>query len=222
MFWRSTMPRQAPAPSCSMRMAGCAAPAQMELIQCYPRPGWIEHDPEEIWRSVVSTCREAVTAADAPIAAIGIANQRDDRDRSRHRNRRGNTLNRLRLSHDRVPLVIDPYFYASKISWLLDAMPGLRHRAQAGEIAFGTIDGFLLWRLSGRKRHATDVTNASRTMLFDIRRLAWDAQLPSPSASRTRCCPKCWKRAPIRAWRYRNCTASRSRSPGWPETNRRQ
>ena len=71
-------------------------------------------------------------------------------------------------------------------------MPGLRHRAQAGEIAFGTIDGFLLWRLSGRKRHATDVTNASRTMLFDIRRLAWDAQLPSPSASRTRCCPKCW------------------------------
>jgi len=101
-------------------------------------------------------------------------------------------------------------------------MPGLRHRAQAGEIAFGTIDGFLLWRLSGRKRHATDVTNASRTMLFDIRRLAWDAQLPVAFGIPHSMLPEVLERAPIRAWRYRNCTASRSRSPGWPETNRRQ
>jgi glycerol kinase len=170
--------------------------AQVELTQYYPRPGWVEHDPEEIWRGVVSTCHEAAASADGPIAAIGIANQREttvlwDRTTGRPvhnaivwQDRRtielcerwraeglGETVAR------RTGLVIDPYFSASKIRWLLDTVPGLAERARAGALAFGTIDSFLLWRLSGGRRHATDVTNASRTMLFDIGRLDWDSEL---------------------------------------------
>jgi glycerol kinase len=170
--------------------------AQIELTQLYPRPGWVEHDPEEIWRSVVSTCGEAIAAADGPIAAIGITNQRETTvlwERATGRpvhnaivwqDRRTAQLCEQWHAEDlvepvaqRTGLVIDPYFSASKIRWLLDTVPGLRERARAGEIAFGTIDSFLLWRLSGGRRHATDVTNASRTMLFDIRRLAWDTDL---------------------------------------------
>jgi glycerol kinase len=170
--------------------------AQVELTQHYPRPGWVEHDPEEIWQSVVSTCREMVAVADGPIAAIGVTNQRETTllwDRASGRpvhnaivwqDRRTAALcERWRAAGlaetvaQRTGLVIDPYFSASKICWLLDNVPGLGARARAGEIAFGTVDSFLLWRLSGGRRHATDVTNASRTMLFDIRRLAWDADL---------------------------------------------
>ncbi len=170
--------------------------AQLELTQYYPRPGWVEHDPEEIWRTVVSTCREAAAAADGPIIAIGIANQRETTvlwERATGRplhnaivwqDRRTAQLcehwraqGLAEIVAQRTGLVIDPYFAAPKIRWLLDAVPGLHERARAGEICFGTIDSFLLWRLSGGKRHATDVTNASRTMLFDIRRLAWDTDL---------------------------------------------
>jgi glycerol kinase len=170
--------------------------AQLELTQHYPRPGWVEHDPEEIWQSVVSTCREAAAAADGPIAAIGVTNQRETTvlwERATGRpvhhaivwqDRRTVELCERWQAEGlaetvalRTGLVIDPYFSASKISWLLDKVPGLRERARAGEIAFGTIDSFLLWRLSGGKRHLTDVTNASRTLLFDIRRLAWDTDL---------------------------------------------
>jgi glycerol kinase len=169
--------------------------AQIEVTQSYPRPGWVEHDPEEIWYSVVSTCREAAAAADGPIAAIGITNQRETTvlwERSTGRpvhnaivwqdRRTADLCERWRAEGlaetvaQRTGLVIDPYFSASKIHWLLDTVPGLRERAEAGDIAFGTIDGFLLWRLTSG-RHGIDVTNASRTMLFDIRRLAWDADL---------------------------------------------
>jgi len=170
--------------------------AQIELTQLYPRPGWVEHDPDEIWRGVVSTCREAAAAADSPIAAIGIANQRETTllwERATGRpvhnaivwqDRRSAALcERWRGAGfadtvaQRTGLVIDPYFSASKIRWLLDTVPGLAERARAGEIAFGTVDSFLLWRLTGGLRHATDVTNASRTMLFDIARLKWDSGL---------------------------------------------
>jgi glycerol kinase len=170
--------------------------AQIELTQRHPRPGWVEHDPEEIWRSVVSTCREAAAAADGPIAAIGLTNQREttvlwdratghpvhhaivwqDR-RTAELCERWQAQGLTQIVAQRTGLVIDPYFAASKIRWLLDTVPGLRERARAGEIAFGTIDSFLLWRLSGARRHATDVTNASRTMLFDIHRLSWDTDL---------------------------------------------
>src|SRR6516162_7513663 len=170
--------------------------AQIALTQLRPRPGWAEHDPEEIWRSVVSTCREAIAAADGPIAAVGIANQRETAvlwERATGRpvhnaivwqDRRTaalceswRTAGLAEIVERRTGLVVDPYFSAAKIRWLLDSVPGLDQRARAGEIAFGTIDSFLLWRLSGGKRHATDVTNAARTMLFDIRRLAWDPEL---------------------------------------------
>jgi glycerol kinase len=170
--------------------------AQIALTQLHPRPGWVEHDPEEIWRSVVSTCHEVIAAADGPIAAVGITNQRETAvlwERASGRpvhnaivwqDRRTTALcERWRAAglaeivERRTGLVVDPYFSASKVSWLLDSLPGLRQRARAGEIAFGTIDSFLLWRLSGGRRHATDVTNAARTMLFDIRRFTWDAEL---------------------------------------------
>jgi len=170
---------------------------RLELHQHYPRPGWVEHDPEEIWRSVAMTCRAAVAAAgDTPIAAIGITNQRETAvlwERST-----GRTVHNAIVWQDRrtaelcetwraaglaetvaarTGLVIDPYFSASKIRWLLDEVPGLRQRAEAGDIAFGTVDTFLLWRLTGGRLHATDVTNAARTMLFDLRRLDWDDEL---------------------------------------------
>jgi glycerol kinase len=170
--------------------------AQRALTQHYPQPGWVEHDPEEIWRGVVATCREAAAAAGGPIAAIGIANQRETTvlwERATGRpvanaivwQDRRTTGICARWHRDgwsetvaaRTGLVIDPYFSASKIRWLLDTVPGLAQRARAGEIAFGTIDSFLLWRLTGGRRHLTDATNAARSMLFDIRRLAWDDEL---------------------------------------------
>jgi glycerol kinase len=171
--------------------------ARQELRQIYPRPGWVEHDPEEIWRAVVATCRQAIAAAEEkPIAAIGLTNQREttvlwERATSRPvhnaivwQDRRTAELcefwRKAGFAHtvaERTGLVIDPYFSASKIRWLLDATPVLAERARAGEICFGTIDSFLLWRLTGGRVHATDVTNAARTMLYDLRRLAWDDDL---------------------------------------------
>jgi glycerol kinase len=170
--------------------------ARRDLRQIYPRPGWVEHDPEDIWQAVVATCREAITAASAPIAAIGITNQREttvlwsrasgrpvhnaivwqDR-RTAPICERWRAEGFVRPVAERTGLVIDPYFSASKIRWLLDTVPGLEERAAAGDIAFGTIDTWLLWRLTGGARHQTDVTNASRTMLYDLRRLQWDAEL---------------------------------------------
>lgn len=167
--------------------------ARQDLRQIYPQPGWVEHDPEEIWQAVVATCREAIAAAQGrPVAAIGIANQRETTVLWERRS--GKPVHNAIVWQDRrtaalcerwreegfssavterTGLVIDPYFSASKISWLLDTVPGLRERGAAGEIAFGTIDSFLLWRLTGG-RHQTDVTNASRTMLYDLHRFEWD------------------------------------------------
>jgi glycerol kinase len=170
---------------------------RIAMRQIYPRPGWVEHDPEEIWQAVVATCRAAIGAAQGrPVAAIGITNQRETTvlwDRATGRPVHNAIVWQDRRTADictnwraagladkvaaRTGLVIDPYFSASKIRWLLDHVPGLDQRARAGEIAFGTIDSFLLWRLTAGRLHATDVTNASRTMLFDIKRLAWDDEL---------------------------------------------
>jgi glycerol kinase len=171
--------------------------ARRDLRQIYPRPGWVEHDPEEIWQAVVETCREAIAAVcGRPIAAIGLTNQRETTVLWDRRN--GQPVHNAIVWQDRrtadlcetwknagfgalvtarTGLLIDPYFSASKISWLLDNIPGLRARAIAGEIAFGTIDSYLLWRLTNGRVHTTDVTNASRTMLFDIRHLSWDQEL---------------------------------------------
>jgi glycerol kinase len=170
--------------------------AQKELAQSFPRPGWVEHDPEEIWSAVVETSRAALAAAGltaADVAAIGITNQRETTivwERAGGRpiapaivwqDRRTADLC-ARLSEaghaaevqDKTGLVIDPYFSASKIVFLLDTIPGARAAAERGELAFGTVDSFLLWRLTGGAVHATDATNASRTALFDIHSQDWD------------------------------------------------
>lgn len=180
--------------------AGAAlAVAQKELTQHYPADGWVEHDAEEIWRDVQSVMREAVAKAGlrgGDIAAIGITNQREttvvwERDTGRpiHRaivwqDRRTAAVCRQKVAdgvgdlvQQKTGLLIDSYFSATKIAWLLDNVPGARARAERGELCFGTIDCFLLFRLTGGAVHATDATNASRSMLFDIVRQDWDEAL---------------------------------------------
>jgi glycerol kinase len=175
------------------------ATAQQELRQIYPAPGWVEHDPEEIWAGVVATVRGAMAKAGVgakDVAAIGITNQREttivwDRVTGKpihnaivwQDRRTAETCASLRAAGheravaDKTGLVLDPYFSATKISWLLDNVPGAREAAARGTLAFGTVDTFLLWRLSGGKVHVTDATNAARTMLFDIVRGRWDDDL---------------------------------------------
>jgi len=175
------------------------AVAQRELRQHYPHSGWVEHDPEDIWNDALAVSREALAKSGVPlaqVAAIGITNQREtvvvwDRATGEpiHRaivwqDRRTADLC-VRLKADgaeplvslRTGLLLDPYFSATKVAWILDNVPGARARAERGELAVGTIDSFLLWRLTGGTVHATDVTNASRTSLFDIRAMAWDPEL---------------------------------------------
>jgi len=173
--------------------------AQQEFSQIYPGPGQVEHDPEEIWTTTVATVRDAMAGAGVEarnVAAIGITNQREttviwDRESGRpihnaivwQDRRTADACAALRqqghepLISARTGLVLDPYFSATKIAWLLDHVDGARAAAAQGKLAFGTIDSFLLWRLTGGKRHATDATNASRTLLLDIGNGRWDADL---------------------------------------------
>ena len=173
--------------------------AQRELHQHYPEPGWVEHDPEEIWQATLATAREALAAAKLgarDIAGIGITNQRETTvlwERASGRPVARAIVWQDRRTADRCAelaaqghgagvqaktgLVLDPYFSATKIEWLLDRVPNARARAERGELAFGTVDAFLLWRLTGGKVHATDATNASRTLLFDLHRQDWDDEL---------------------------------------------
>jgi glycerol kinase len=171
--------------------------AQRELPQIYPQPGHVEHDPEQIWQDTLATTREALTAAgDAPVHAIGITNQREttilwDRQtgevlhnaivwqdrRTAERCRTLTAAGHSDLITARTGLLLDPYFSATKLGWLLDNVPSARDRANKGKLAFGTIDCFLLWRLTGGKVHATDASNAARTQLFDIHRQVWDDDL---------------------------------------------
>ncbi len=175
------------------------ASAQQEFTQLYPGPGQVEHDPEDIWTSVVATVRAAMAKAALQardIAAIGITNQRETTvvwDRASGKpihnaivwqdRRTADVCAALRQSgHEsqiaaRTGLVLDPYFSATKIGWILDHVDGARAAAQAGRLAFGTVDSFLLWRLTGGTVHATDATNAARTLLLDIGKGAWDAEL---------------------------------------------
>ncbi len=173
--------------------------AQEELPQHYPAPGWVEHDAEDIWRTVLSTARSALAEAGLTareIAGIGITNQREtiliwERATGRpiHRaivwqdRRTADVCQKLKdAGHEpRVSaatgLLVDPYFSGTKIGWLLDRVPGAREQAERGELAFGTIDSFLLWRFTGGRVHASDATNAARTLLFNIHRNEWDAEL---------------------------------------------
>jgi len=170
--------------------------ARQEFPQQYPADGWVEHDPEVIWSSVLSVTRKVLSQTDQPPAAIGITNQRETTviwDRASGQpicnaivwqdRRTADVCETLRNEgHEadmtaRTGLLLDPYFSASKIAWMLDHVDGARARAVAGDLAFGTIDTFLLWRLTGGRVHATDASNASRTALFNIHKQCWDAEL---------------------------------------------
>ncbi|MBC7468393.1 MAG: glycerol kinase, partial [Ramlibacter sp.] len=175
------------------------AQAQQELPQIYPQPGWVEHDPMQIWRGQLATAREALAKAGlkaSDIKAIGITNQREttlvwNRKTGQPihhaivwQDRRGEPLcaqlreqGHAQSIQSRTGLLIDSYFSATKIKWLLDNVAGAREQAQRGELAFGTVDSWLLWQLTGGRLHATDVSNASRTMLFNIHTNQWDAEL---------------------------------------------
>ena len=176
-----------------------AGVAQQEFAQHFPASGWVEHEPEDLWRTTVGTCRAALRQAGATasgVAAIGITNQRETTvlwDR-----RTGEAIHRAIVWQDRrtadlcarlkaegretavtarTGLLLDPYFSGTKVAWILDNVPGARARAERGELAFGTVDSYLLWRLTGGAVHATDATNASRTLLFNIHDGAWDDEL---------------------------------------------
>ena len=173
------------------------ASAQEEFPQIFPQSGWVEHDPEAIWRTQRRTAEQTVERlGDRRIAAIGVTNQREtvvvwDRKtgesihnaivwqdrRTASRTQDLASRGHEAMVNERTGLVLDPYFSASKISWILDAAPGARERAARGELAAGTIDCFLIWRLTGGRVHATDATNASRTALYDIRTCRWDDDL---------------------------------------------
>lgn len=171
------------------------ASAQQEFPQHYPHPGWVEHDAEDIWRDTLACAKLALERgglSSTDIAAIGVTNQREttvlwDRKTGKplhnaivwQDRRTAEVCAVLRdagheaLVQERTGLLLDPYFSATKLAWLLDTVPGARAAAEAGELAFGTIDTFLLWRLTEGRSHRTDVTNASRTLLYDIHRQRW-------------------------------------------------
>ena len=173
--------------------------AQQELPQIYPEPGWVEHDPMKIWHSQLATARQALGKAGLKardIRALGITNQREttvvwNRTTGQPihnaivwQDRRGETTcaqlraqGKQALIQSRAGLLIDAYFSGTKLKWLLDNVPGARAQAERSELAFGTIDSWLIWQLTGGAVHATDVSNASRTMLFDVHTNQWDAEL---------------------------------------------
>ena len=173
--------------------------AQKEFTQFYPQPGWVEHDPMEIWSSQATVATEAILKAGATpgdIAAIGITNQREttivwDRETGApvypaivwQDRRTAAYCDQLKseghdqLIRQKTGLVVDAYFSAIKIRWILNEVPGARQRAEAGKLLFGTVDSWLLWNLTGGRVHATDVTNASRTMVYNIQTLEWDREL---------------------------------------------
>ncbi len=172
------------------------AQSQREFTQHFPKSGWVEHDAEEIWTSVVEVCRSAIEQAGGTPAAIGITNQREttvvwDRHTGKpihnaivwQDRRTADFCDRLKQDGleetftAKTGLLLDPYFSGTKIAWLLDHVDGARARAEAGDLLFGTIDTFLIWRLTGGAVHATDATNASRTLCYNIGAEKWDAEL---------------------------------------------
>ena len=181
------------------KSANVVSVAQKEFTQYFPGNGYVEHDPEEIWESQLEVCRSAMKKAGlsaSDIAAIGITNQREtaivwDRNTGKpvynaivwQCRRTAPMCESLKergltdLIRDKTGLLIDPYFSATKIKWILDSVEGARERAERGELLFGTVDCWLMWKLSGGKAHVTDHTNASRTMLFNIHTLEWDRDI---------------------------------------------
>ncbi|MBU2875440.1 glycerol kinase GlpK [Marinobacter salexigens] len=175
------------------------AARQQEFPQHFPESGWVEHDPDDIWSSVKHTCNDLMSeecGEDDKVVAVGITNQREttivwDRKTGKpvynaivwQDRRTASYCKSLKSAshepgvHSKTGLLIDPYFSATKIRWILDNVPGTRERAERGELAFGTVDCFLLWHLTGGREHKTDATNASRTLLFNIHAQQWDPEL---------------------------------------------
>ena len=177
------------------------ASAQKEFKQYFPDSGWVEHDPEEIWKTVLATCKAAITKSKTTpknIRCIGITNQRETTVVWERKT--GKAIHKAIVWQDRrtaevcaelkargheklftakTGLLLDPYFSGTKVSWILDHVKGARERAERGELCFGTIDSFLIWRLTGGKSHVTDATNASRTLLYNIHSGTWDDELLS-------------------------------------------
>ena len=177
--------------------------AQEEFPQYFPHDGWVEHDPEDLWQSSLRSCQGALQDAElaaSQIRTIGITNQRetaivwnretgepvypaivwqDRRTSAACQQLREQLINEKResLIQEKTGLLIDPYFSATKIRWILDNVEGARADAEAGRLAFGTVDCYLVWRLTGGNRHCTDATNASRTLLFNIHTQHWDEEL---------------------------------------------
>jgi glycerol kinase len=181
------------------RQAQIVGISQQEFTQFFPEDGWVEHDPEEIWQSTIEVMKRVLKENEVEstkLAAIGITNQREttilwDREsgepvypaivwQDRRTAQECEILKSTGIEQsvrDKTGLVLDPYFSGTKIKWILDHVEGVRARAEAGEIAFGTVDSFLLWRLTGGRSHKTDATNAARTMLFNIFDQCWDEEL---------------------------------------------
>ncbi|MDG4649591.1 glycerol kinase GlpK [Roseibacterium sp. SDUM158017] len=172
------------------------ASAQEEFAQHYPASGWVEHDPQEIWATTLSTARDALGKAPGPVAAIGITNQREtvivwDRETGRPihnaivwQDRRTAAMTAALRAEGHEPmvqqktgLILDPYFSGSKVAWLLENVEGAREKARAGKLAFGTVDSWLIWKLTNGRRHVTDATNAARTLLYNIREGRWDEDI---------------------------------------------
>lgn len=181
-------------------LRGCPiATGQEEFAQHFPNNGWVEHQPEDIWQTTLNSCRTALAKAEikaSQLLAAGITNQREttiiwDRHSGEaiapaivwQDRRTSDYCKSLRqqgyeqLVQDKTGLLLDPYFSATKIRWLLDSVPGARAKAEAGELAFGTVDSYLLWQLSNGRQHATDATNASRSLIFNIHEQCWDQEL---------------------------------------------
>jgi glycerol kinase len=179
-----------------MQVAGVA---QQEFTQHFPSAGWVEHDPEEIWQTTLAVCRQVMADQDveaADVAAIGITNQRETTvvwDKATGQaihnaivwqdRRTADYCASLKdaghepMIRDKTGLLLDPYFSGTKLRWILQNVPGAQERAEQGELLFGTIDSFLIWRLTGGASHATDATNAARTLMYDIRSGAWSAEI---------------------------------------------
>ncbi len=177
------------------------ATSQQEFTQIYPKAGWVEHDPEEIWTKTLAVCRDALNQAKSAgrdVVGIGITNQRETtviwnrktgkpifnaivwQDRRTADTCRGlKEAGHEAMVTQKTGLLLDPYFSGTKVSWILDQVDGARAQAEKGELAFGTIDSFLIWRLTQGKRHVTDATNAGRTLLFNIHTNEWDKELLS-------------------------------------------
>ena len=217
------------------------ATAQEEFPQHFPQSGWVEHDPADIWSTTAGVCRGAIERAGArpaDIAAIGITNQRETTlvwDRAtgqpihnaivwQDRRTAAICADLRAAGHEpmiteRTGLLLDPYFSGTKLKWLLDTIPGARDRARAGELMFGTVDSYLIWKLTGETAHATDATNAARTLLYNIREGGWDAEIcalldvPMADAARGARLRRRLRRHPRRSLRPRDPDPRRRRRP---------